>query len=76
MRHARPSILIALLALFSLLASPGCETLDKVLSNVDGPQASLAGASLSDLSTQSVTLDFEVDAGSAKKTIEVELRQE
>lgn len=61
MRHTRTSSLFALLAIVFMLAAPGCETLDKVLNSVDGPQASLAGASLSDLSTQGATLDFEVD---------------
>ena len=57
---ARP--LTALLLCLPVLAlSLGCETLDKVLSNADRPQASIVGASLSDLNAQSATLDFDGD---------------
>jgi len=50
-----------MLALPLLILAPGCETLDKVLKGVDGPQASLTSATLSDLDTESVTLDFDID---------------
>ncbi len=57
---ARPQVAL-LLCLPVLALAVGCETLDKVLLGADRPQASIVGASLSDLDTQSVTLDFDVD---------------
>ena len=46
-----------------LLAIPnlGCESIGSVLDGLDRPSASIASARLSDLDTQSVTLDFDVE---------------
>ncbi len=56
---ARTAALVFCIPAFIL--STGCGSLDTILNSADGPQASLARASLSDLDAQSVTLDFEVD---------------
>lgn len=57
---ATPIFAVLLVAALSIPFA-GCETLDKVLESADGPQASLAGASISDLSVQGATLDFEIE---------------
>ncbi len=49
------------LCLGSLLATPGCETLNSALAGVDRPTASIRGVSLGGLSLEGATLDFDVE---------------